>query len=400
MASRNTDGTAAHEDSGHLSSLDERAYLALRKMIVDGTLRPGEQLVQETLAERLGVSRTPLRKAVATLAQEGFVELTSRGAAFVRSFSEEELISVWEIRAVLEGLVCRTAARTAKPQHVAYLRSLITSAIEHVTPEDWTTYQDADREFHRYIAGVANDSLLTRILDAYQILSISLAQGLLRPPAETLPEHVAILDAIEAGDADRAEQAMVQHIRASMRYLRRRSREGTGAALLEQFGPVFKSAISQLTARIGETAFVAHREGQQAVVIAAEEPDRLLKVTCDVGLRLPLHATAVGKALIAGTESAELARLIGKGKLQRFGPRSITRPAELRSALREIKLNGYASEEAEFEDGVCALAVPITNGGKVIAALSVAVPVGRYISVREGLLTEIQATVEEIQAAI
>jgi DNA-binding GntR family transcriptional regulator len=83
-------------------------------MIVGGGLQPAEQLVQESLAERLNLGRKPLREAIATLAQEGFVEMTSRGAAFVRSFSDEDLISIWEIRAVLEGLVSRTAARNSR----------------------------------------------------------------------------------------------------------------------------------------------------------------------------------------------------------------------------------------------------------------------------------------------
>jgi DNA-binding GntR family transcriptional regulator len=393
--------TAVHDDSTNHSSLDERAYLAIREMIVKGTLQPGEQLVQETLAERLGFSRTPLRKAVATLAQEGFVEMTSRGAAFVRSFTKEELTSIWEIRAVLEGLVCRTAARSAKPQHLAYLRALITSAIEKITPQDWSAYREADREFHSYIAVIAGDQLLMRILDAYQILSISLAQGLLRPPNETMQEHFDILDAIEAGDSDRAEQAMVHHIRLSMQYLNLRSRGGGGASALPgRLLPVTRTALAELTASVGETGLVAYRDGNEAVVLAAQQPERMLRIACATDARFPLHATAAGKVLLAAPSATDAARVILQNEMRRFTSRSITRRKQLQALLEETRRVGFAAEEEEFEEGVCGLAVPVEAPGGVIAAVSLLVPIDRFATRREDLLRELQATAAGITKEI
>lgn len=390
-------GIAVQDDGGHLNSLDERAYLALREMIVHGTLQPGEQLVQEALAERLGLSRTPLRKAIATLAQEGFVEMTSRGAAFVRSFSDEELLSIWEIRAVLEGLVSRTAARKAKPQHVAYLRALITSAIEHVTPRDWSVYQQADKEFHGYIAAIVDDPLLMRILDAYQILSISLAQGLLRPPHETLPEHLEILDAIDARDPERAERAMVQHIRASMLYLKLRSRGGGGVeSLPDGFLAAATSALQELVSAAGDTAFVAYRDREEAVALAAEEPDRMLRIACAPGARFPLHATAVGKVLLTAPAAEEVERALRDRELPRLTPRSLIRGEDLAAALEETRRQGYAVDEEEYEEGVCGLAVPVVHRGETIAAVSLLVPAARFTARRTDLLRELRAAAEGI----
>lgn len=367
-------------------------------MILQGVFQQGEQLVQEALAERLGLSRTPLRKAIATLAQEGLVELTPRGVAYVRSFTGEELVSIWEIRAVLEGLVCRLAARKAQPHHVAYLRSLITSAAERVSDDDWTPYRKADREFHSFIPTLVNDPLLARILDGYQILSISLAQGLLRPPHETLPEHIEILDAIDAGDADRAERVMVQHIRASMEHLRSHT---TGAAVL----PIgFLSATEEVLARLAhstrETVAVVVRQGAEAHVLAAEESERMLRIACAAEARFPLHATAAGKVLLASESDEDVRRMFDEALPAPSTKATLTSWAELLAALEEIRRAGHATEKDEHEEGVSALAVPILHRAKVIAALSVLVPTPRYTKRSGKLLGQMKEAADGISRAL
>lgn len=194
-------------------------------MVIRGELKPGEQIVQEALANKLGISRTPLRRALAALVKENFLEMSPRGEAYVRTFGFEEINSIFEIRAVLEGLSCRLAAPMIATKHIAYLRSLITTAANDITPEDWSAYREADIEFHTYLATLADDKILLQILDSFQIVSLSLVQGLLRPPEETLPEHVAILDALETHDADLAEQHMVTHIRRTLGHIKQKAGE-------------------------------------------------------------------------------------------------------------------------------------------------------------------------------
>jgi DNA-binding GntR family transcriptional regulator len=201
-------------------SLERYAYLELRDMIIHGELKPGEQLLQEELAARLGVSRTPLRHAIAALERNNFVEITPRGEAFVLAFGPEALASLFEIRAVLEGLTCRLIAPKIEPKHTAYLRSLLESAMSEITGSDWSAYREADIEFHTYLANLCDDNMLMKLLDSVQIMSLSLAQGLLRPPQETLPEHYRILEALERQDPDAAEREMVAHIRNSLRQIR------------------------------------------------------------------------------------------------------------------------------------------------------------------------------------
>lgn len=200
-----------------MQSLEEYAYTELRDMITHGELKTGEQLVQEELAVKLGVSRTPLRRALANLERDHFVRLSPRGEAFVLAFGPEEIASMFEIRAVLEGLTCRLAARNIATKHTIYLRSLFEAAAEEAElTGDWSAYRQADIEFHTYLTELAENPMLVKLLDSFQIMNLSLAQGLLRPPEQTLQEHMAIVDALEAHDPDRAEEAMLTHIRMTI----------------------------------------------------------------------------------------------------------------------------------------------------------------------------------------
>lgn len=197
-------------------SLEEYAYAELRGMIQKRTLKPGDQLLQIELSEQLGISRTPLRRALANLEHEKLIEFTPRGEAFVTKFDATEIADIFEVRAVLEGLSCRLAVSQIEKKHTAYLRSLISSSLE----ESEEAYRQADMEFHTYLAEISKNPFLKEILSTYHIMHLSFAQGLLRTPKETFDEHMRILDALDQKDADLAEQEMKQHIRITVDLIR------------------------------------------------------------------------------------------------------------------------------------------------------------------------------------
>lgn len=210
-------------------SLEERVYFEIRTMILDRTLVSGQKLVQEDLAERLGVSRTPLRSAIARLERENFVAITARGEAQVAEFGLQQIVDVFEIRAVLEGLICRLLAPKIERKHTIYLRSLMTSVEEAANNEDHTVYREADVEFHTYLTNLVADGVLNRMLDSVQlVMSMALSHGILRSTKETYVEHLAIIDALESGNADEAERVMIEHIRKTIELLRNRLTEAEG----------------------------------------------------------------------------------------------------------------------------------------------------------------------------
>ena len=208
--------------------LEENVYHRLREMILSGALVSGEKLVQEDLSARLGVSRTPLRAAIARLEGENFVRMSSRGEASVCEFGLRQIAELFEIRAVLEGLICRLLAPQIERKHTIYLRSLMTSVADAVETGDDAMYREADVEFHTFLANLIPGGNLGRLLEPVQtIMRMSLSQGILRSPAETLPEHVAIIDALEARDAEEAERAMIDHIRKTIALLQKKAEEET-----------------------------------------------------------------------------------------------------------------------------------------------------------------------------
>lgn len=205
-------------------SLEDQVYHQIRDMILAGELVSGQKLAQEDLAARLGVSRTPLRSAIAKLNRENLVRTTSRSEAYVAEFGPDQVADLFEMRAVLEGLICRLLAPIIERKHTIYLRSLMASVEGELDSADNAAYRDADIEFHTYLADLMAKRGFGQLLEpVHSIMRMSLSQGILRSPAQTHSEHLAIIDALEARDADAAEQAMIAHIRNTIALLRERN---------------------------------------------------------------------------------------------------------------------------------------------------------------------------------
>ena len=212
--------------SHHSETLEDRVYVELRDKILTGKLVSGQKLVQEELAAELGVSRTPLRSAIAQLSRENFVRMSSRSEAFVAEFGPNRVADLFELRAVLEGLICRLLAPVIERKQTIYLRSLMASVADTLDDPDNTAYREADIEFHTHLTDLATEHGFSHLLQpVHLVMRMSLSQGILRAPRETHREHLAIIDALEAGDADAAEQEMIKHIRKTIVLLRERNAE-------------------------------------------------------------------------------------------------------------------------------------------------------------------------------
>jgi len=196
--------------------LEQKAYNEIKEMIINGQLRQGDLIVQDQIAGRIGVSRTPLRRALKELEHHYLLEQTAAGLA-VRQFSGEFLVSVFEVRAVLEGLACRLAASAIDRATIAYLRTLLDTAYEAVVNDgDHELYRKADVVFHTRIMETGNNAILENNLKSTHVLTIAFSKGLVRPPEETYPEHMDILAALEQRDAEQAERLMTSHVRAAI----------------------------------------------------------------------------------------------------------------------------------------------------------------------------------------
>jgi DNA-binding GntR family transcriptional regulator len=205
-------------------NLDHKAYLILKNMIISRKLLPGDKIPQKKLAQDLGISRTPLVGALKYLEKEKLVEAIPRRGFFVRLFSKQEMISIFELREVLEGLAARRAAANITDGQIIKLRGFFKQFAKSKDIKDYKAYAKEDRRFHNFVTEVGSREFLKSILETYNIVSFSYqvvsSEGLVRAPNYTIHEHLSIIEAISKRDPPAAEERMRHHHKKSIAHLR------------------------------------------------------------------------------------------------------------------------------------------------------------------------------------
>lgn len=212
-------------------NLDQKVYLIIKSMIEDRILLPGQKIPQEKLASELGISRTPLISALKFLEHEKLVEAKPRRGFFVRLFTIREMISIFEIREVLEGLAARRAAECISEKECLSLREIFTRFKGQEDISDLFAYSKADRKFHTMITRIASREFLTTMLQTFNIISLTYQnvtrEGLIQDPNETIHDHLNIIEAICSRDSQQAEDLMRNHFRKAIVELRQKSEQGS-----------------------------------------------------------------------------------------------------------------------------------------------------------------------------
>jgi DNA-binding GntR family transcriptional regulator len=190
---------------------------AIRAAIADGEFVPNQRLVEADLSERFGASRTNVRTALVQLASEGLVERVQNRGARVRAVSLAEAIEITEVRMALEGLCAARAAERLTDVDRARLREIGDAMREAVASGDLLGYSELNRRLHDLVLELAGQTTAAAILERLRGQSVRHQfQLAMHPgrPAVSLPQHLEIIEAICAGDADGAEAAMRRHIRS------------------------------------------------------------------------------------------------------------------------------------------------------------------------------------------
>ena len=200
----------------------------IRELILDGTLTPGMRVAEAAIAERLGVSRTPVRNALPALASEGLLEPAGVRGYAVRAFSVEDSFRATELRCVLEGYAARhIAMQGASPEVMAELRQCLEDGDRIfakgyiVVQEDEDAYARMNQRFHSIIVAASDDALLRDLI--HRVYAVPFVDpGVLafnRMSADEIfpilvsgnHQHHAIVDAIDARQPDLAETIMRGH---------------------------------------------------------------------------------------------------------------------------------------------------------------------------------------------
>ena len=197
------------------SSLADEAYATIRSQIITLELEPGSLISEATLMNKLHLGRTPIREALRILASEKLVEVFPRRGMFVASVDVKNLASVSEVRAVLEVKAAELAAMRSTSSDRVITIQLIAEIDSIGSTPDMATLIQLDQRIHHHVYECTHNEFLASTLDTYYahalriwFLALDRVEGL----SAAIIEHRALLEAIRDNDAQRASQAMREHV--------------------------------------------------------------------------------------------------------------------------------------------------------------------------------------------
>lgn len=206
-----------------MSKSSDKAYEAIRDMIVDGVFAPGDRLSEEALSAEIGVSRTPVREALRRLEGDYFVSIRANRGARVLGWETEDVEDLFQLRAIIEGFAARCAAERATADEIAAMRAEIAAidkALAGRVRPDIDRFLSANSRFHELLSGAAKNTRLTEIIKslvAQAVVFRTAKRYSLEDLQRSNFHHREMLDAIEARDGALAETIMKTHILAAGR---------------------------------------------------------------------------------------------------------------------------------------------------------------------------------------
>lgn len=211
--SRNDLSAGGQRGIAHQSLL-ELVIDELRKAIFQGDYKPGDRLVEYQLAETFNVSRNPIREALRVLATEGIVEVNPRKGARVRRLSREEVEEIIELRAELEGLSARFAAKRCTADIREAIEALLEKAKNAEKQNDNESLYDLNMNYHTILADAGRNRYLSDFMRSLRERTYWLFESARKERAvESWREHAAILEAIKSGDAEFSFLLASRHVK-------------------------------------------------------------------------------------------------------------------------------------------------------------------------------------------
>ena len=200
-------------------SLEEQVYLALEEAIIAGEYKKGDSLTEMSLSKKLGVSRTPIRAALARLSKEGLVEISPNRGAVVVGVTDEDLSDVYRIRIRLEGLASAMAATRISDEEKGELLETLELSEFYLGKGDTEKLKELDTAFHKVVYKASGSRMICSILSdlhqnirSYRKLSLAVPGRL----EKSIKEHRDIYNAIASGNADEADRLTSDHIERAM----------------------------------------------------------------------------------------------------------------------------------------------------------------------------------------
>jgi DNA-binding GntR family transcriptional regulator len=196
-------------------NIDQQIYKIIAEQIISGGMKPGTRITEKEIGSLLGVSRTPVREAMKALSKDGLIELIPHKCAVVRKLSRLDIAEIFEVRAVLEGLAARLAAKHIPKRELAKLKGRRETSRDELYKGKVNLFVESDIYLHSLILEYCGNKYLQKTLRSLHNLihyfRVEIAKNVTRS-IEAFNEHTRILMALEKQDADLAEAAMKDHI--------------------------------------------------------------------------------------------------------------------------------------------------------------------------------------------
>lgn len=192
-----------------------QAYRELRKLIINGTLAPGQKIIQEKLATKLGISRTPLRVALHMLEAENLIEPKNKTGFKVKEIDNKEVMEIFDCRIALESTAAGLLAKRIGGKDAEKLKSFFLSFENNGFQNGNDSYKKTDTQFHNFIVEKCGNRYIDKLFKQGNLITYIERIGLIRPPEATLQDHMDIINAIINHDSEGAERAMKAHLTKS-----------------------------------------------------------------------------------------------------------------------------------------------------------------------------------------
>ena len=201
--------------AGTEKSLRGQVFDKIRSDILNGKYKRGEELVESSIGKELGISRTPVREAIRQLELEGLVQLVPNKGAFVTGISEKDVRDIYLIRARLEGLAARMAAKNITPELLDAMEETVVLSEYHAKKEHYEQVCEMDSKFHKLLYKASGSRILEHTLtDFHQYVQRVRMASIMkkRRMEKSNDEHYSILTAIREHDEEKAELVATRHI--------------------------------------------------------------------------------------------------------------------------------------------------------------------------------------------
>lgn len=204
-------------------SAKERAFSQIQRWIIDGTLQPGEKIIDAELAESLAVSRTPIREAFQLLEAQGLVSMHPGKETKVTEIERGDILNMYSTMAALQSLAAETTAAVITPEQIKRLRAINLDFADCIRGDDAYLAMEVDEQFHNLIVELSRNPYVSSFSASLQIHIRRFKYVFLKQPiAETqtsVDEHAAIIEAFEQRDGKRAQEIMKRNFIRPMQEL-------------------------------------------------------------------------------------------------------------------------------------------------------------------------------------